>query len=251
MDRHQFISYISEPSGLNKETLAEIDKLAYDFPYCQSIRILHLLNLKITAHVMYGEELKTTAAYIADRKRLRELIRGMQEHSRLPAGGDRKPDVSKDTQAETVAPTPEKGASYSEPIVPVIEQDEETRLLRLKQIVESRLKEIAEEKEKEHKAGDEEKDDGKLKMSKEELIEKFIREEPSISRPRTDFFNPVKVARSSQEEKPDLVSETLARIHVQQGNIAKAIEIYRKLSLNFPEKSRYFAAQIEKLSTEK
>ncbi len=161
MDRHQFISYINEPSGLNKETLAEIDKLAYDFPYCQSIRILHLLNLKITGHVMYGEELKTTAAYIADRKRLRELIRGMQEHRPLPAGGDRKPDVSKETPAEKAEAGPEHRASDSEPIVPVIEQDEEARLLRLKHIVESRLKEIAEEKEKEHETRDEEKSSSK------------------------------------------------------------------------------------------
>jgi len=127
--------------------------------------------------------------------------------------------------------------------VPVVEEDEEQRLLKLKQIVERRLKQIALEK-------DEIPEPEEPVLSKEELIDKFIKEEPSISRPKPGFFDPVKVARSSRQDLPGLVTETLARIHIEQGNIDKAIEIYRKLSLNFPEKSSYFAAQIEKLSTE-
>jgi TolA-binding protein len=37
------------------------------------------------------------------------------------------------------------------------------------------------------------------------------------------------------------VTETLARIHEQQGNYAKAIETYRRLALKYPDKSAYFA----------
>jgi len=250
MDRHEFITYIKHPSGLNKNTLPGLEKLTADFPYCQSLRILHLLNMKMTGHVMYGEELKSTAACIADRKRLRELIKSLQDEEQVLPEPARPEDIKpEETRPETTADVHEEKTAKPEPVVPVIEQDEEARLLKLKDIVENRLREIASEKEALRLK--EEEESGAGKMSKEEIIDKFIREEPSISRPKSDFFNPVKVARSSREEKPGLVSETLARIHVQQGNIEKAIEIYRRLSLNFPEKSRYFAAQIEKLSSEK
>lgn len=82
----------------------------------------------------------------------------------------------------------------------------------------------------------------------ETLIDTFIRTEPRISKPeKTAFFSPVNMARRSIEDKEDIVTETLARIYAEQGDVARAIRIYQKLSLQEPGKSRYFAALIEKL----
>ena len=47
-------------------------------------------------------------------------------------------------------------------------------------------------------------------------------------------------------------TETLARIYVKQGRYSKALEIIKRLNLNYPKKSAYFADQIrflEKLIT--
>jgi DNA-binding SARP family transcriptional activator len=55
------------------------------------------------------------------------------------------------------------------------------------------------------------------------------------------------ISQSSVEEKEDLASEKLIKVYIQQGYHQKAIEAYEKLSLKYPEKSDYFAEQIEKI----
>ena len=51
---------------------------------------------------------------------------------------------------------------------------------------------------------------------------------------------------SKAEEKADdsMLSESLAKIYIKQRKYSKAYEIIRNLSLNFPEKSIYFADQL-------
>ncbi len=86
--------------------------------------------------------------------------------------------------------------------------------------------------------------------SVDELLDKFIADEPKISRPVKDFYNPVKSAKQSVEESDDLVTETLAKIYVLQKNYRKAISAYEKLILLNPEKKTFFASQIEKIKNE-
>jgi hypothetical protein len=80
-----------------------------------------------------------------------------------------------------------------------------------------------------------------------DLIEKFIKNEPRIVAGKSEFYSPGNMARKSAVEHEDLISETLARIYAQQGNIPKAIDAYQRLSLKNPEKSTYFAALIREL----
>lgn len=54
-------------------------------------------------------------------------------------------------------------------------------------------------------------------------------------------------ARKSVAMGQELVTETLAQIFVQQGNVEKAIHAYTQLRLKYPEKSDYFAAKIQEL----
>jgi hypothetical protein len=92
---------------------------------------------------------------------------------------------------------------------------------------------------------------------KTEIIDRFIEEEPKITRfkneplqaerKKTPFFNPIEKAKKSIEEKEIPISETLAKIFVAQGHFPKAIEVYTELILLIPEKKIFFADQIEKL----
>jgi hypothetical protein len=81
-----------------------------------------------------------------------------------------------------------------------------------------------------------------------ELIDKFITANPRIepAREKTDKPNDDISVRFT-EERGELVTETLARIYVNQGYYSRAIDIYERLSLKYPEKSSYFATQIQKV----
>lgn len=78
--------------------------------------------------------------------------------------------------------------------------------------------------------------------------------EPAIHQPEekaetgsTPALSAHELAERSVSENKDVISETLARLLAKQGYRDKAINMYQRLCLAFPEKSAFFAAEIEKL----
>lgn len=83
-----------------------------------------------------------------------------------------------------------------------------------------------------------------------DVIDKFIKTQPSINRPKREFYTPEKAMKRSEQFSSDIATETLAKIFHQQGHYEKAILSYEKLQLKFPEKSGYFASVIETIKKE-
>ncbi len=84
-----------------------------------------------------------------------------------------------------------------------------------------------------------------MKKQQEQLIDKFLQEQPSIDKTKKPTVEGDLSATATKE--PDLVTERMARIYEMQGLYDKAIATYEKLILKFPEKSDYFAQKIEEL----
>ena len=86
----------------------------------------------------------------------------------------------------------------------------------------------------------------KKNLIQSELIDKFILANPRIEPVRDPSKIPAgDISKPFAEKEGGFVTETLARIYINQGYYSKAIDIYKELSLKFPEKSSYFASQIE------
>ena len=82
-----------------------------------------------------------------------------------------------------------------------------------------------------------------LKKKKFELIDKFIASNPKIV-PKEKTAVPESVKDSVKFDNKELMTETLAKVYLEQKKYKKAIQAYKILSLKYPEKSGFFADRI-------
>jgi len=76
------------------------------------------------------------------------------------------------------------------------------------------------------------------------IIDKFISDNPKI-KPISNTAPKPKLVNNDDTISDSLMTETLARIYLEQKNYHKAIQSYKILSLKYPEKSSFFADQIK------
>ncbi len=273
MDGKQLIGYMARPERLKGEAVQEMEQLVADYPYFAIGQALLTIAYQNTDDQRYDSQLRRTAALMPNRDKLR-LFTVIAKH-RFESEPDipALPDEFMPAAPEANAPTDNVFSSIESIetkeeqnsgiirekvfIIPEIDlsgsqeelsaemallEEKRKSLDELKAIIAARLKQIEEEKQKKETEQSEPK-----KLSRKELIDKFILENPSISRPKAEFYNPISVAQNSIIDQENIVSETLAKIYEKQGYFEKAISIYEKLGLKYPEKSRYFAAQIERI----
>ncbi len=276
MNKKQFSEYLKSPDTLDMQSIPELESILKEFSYCQSASMLLTLNLFKEKHINYEQQLKKTAAMVRDRNVLRKHIDRLDEElspqTELPDEYSRKeshPTTEKAEEKPAKSPggTKDEHEDIKKAVADLnirgysVEEatdlnKEEEKIRKLKEIIDRRLKEIQREKEKKasglepEKAVKDESPNKPKNMAKHaSLIDKFIREEPSI-KPKQHFYNPVENSQKSITDEENIVSETLAKIYLDQGLYEKTIKIYTKLSLKFPEKSSYFAGQIKKTQEE-
>ena len=212
MTGEQLHHYLEFPGLLNEQTLPLLQELTERYPGFETGWILYLKNLKNLGDASFEQELVNGAIRIQNRRKL-YLFLHQTDNEMEPI------------TAPTEVQQPDDIFNLIFPTEYRIEGAENK---------EQSLEEIARSIQKPAKG---------LR-----LIDKFLEAQPKMPQIKeTEAASKGEGALTQEDKNEDFVTETLASIYARQGYYKKAIQIFEKLSLKYPEKSTYFAAQIEKI----
>jgi hypothetical protein len=257
MNLTDYTYIINKPDAINERFNLDLEKIIEEFPYFQSARILRLKHLYNLDSFKYNYALKVAAAFTTDRSVLFDFITSTnfvtvqngfyeQKINELLNINVIESEVLK-TQVEIPENTVEnsillsiKEASSSEineekleigkPLeFSVSEKHSFQEWLQLSRFKPIERTKVATEDELERK-------------KKLNIIDKFIENNPKIP-PITKDSNSVTIEVKS-EDKSYLMTETVARVYLEQKKYQRAIQAYEILILKYPEKSSFFADRI-------
>lgn len=147
--------------------------------------------------------------------------------------------------------TKNKEIEKKEEIIQIEEKEEKIELKEkiektsLKEIEQTKIEQTKEEDDKKSAADKVLERLSNRKKEPKNIIDEFMEKQPSIDRKKEPTTQEDLSEKSVKEM--EIVTERLAEIYVLQGLKDKAIEVYEKLILKYPEKSVYFAQKIEEL----
>ena len=232
-----FISIIENSFKINQKQTADLKLITEKYPYFQSARALYLKGLKNQDSFKYNNELKITAAYTTDRtilfnfitsniftKTVKENIHGQIIEKIAKISSDEK---TPETFQQEIKEELFIGKPLSFTSTETHSFGEWLQLSSKKPIV--RTFEEIEEKVSE----------------KESIIDRFIQNNPKIIPVEKGKDIAVSVDKNKQESS--LMTETLAKVYLEQNKYENAIQAYKILSLKYPEKSGFFADQIKRV----
>jgi hypothetical protein len=269
VNKDQFYYLIKNYTSLNKEETQELVSLQNDYPYSQ---VVHSVVARASQENDFpGKDnfLHLSAIYCTDRGVLKSLmtapVKKREAKTVMFIPPVEKPAVVETAVSITHTEIPSGDALYEE-----VKHDLE-RLNELRHKFEETVEEIERTSSKPEEikqiAQEEIANEGiieQIKTTKQQIvpegskqieqiqiIDKFIKTQPTISRNKAVVANVPDPSSDLAEDSvlfgENIVSETLVEILLKQGKKDKAIEVLKKLIWKFPQKKAYFAAQIEEL----
>lgn len=280
MNANDYTYLLNKPNAVNDKHSLLLDKIVDDFPYFQSARALRLKNLYNQDSFKYNYSLKVTAAHTTDRSVLFDFITSkhfstvqkalfeekianinniiVNESEVVLTKKAEEPPISKLEQSILTTIKEATSGEIPETKQPVIPIDDA--------IIEEKLaigKPLNFAKEEKHsfqewlqlssfKPIEREKPAIKSihtsileeeKNKKLAIIDRFIEANPKISPIKSDTVISV-VSEQTNVDNSLLMTETLAKVYLEQKKYSKAIQAYEILILKYPEKFSFFANRI-------
>ena len=263
---------INRPNAINEKQTAALEKVLDQFPYFQSARALSLKGLYNLNSFKYNYALKVTASHTTDRAVLFDFITSdtfaaiqkdfydketIELHNINVIDSEiiiheEKLEYKKNTLEQSILTSIKESLPF--------EYDDNERIAQEKLSIGQPLDFSLNEKhsfqewlqlsrtlpivrETENKVSAEKIPIDDTKKKKAEMIDKFIETSPKIPPVKHGITSTVSFDLN-KDDNSYLMTETLARVYLEQKKYIKAIQAYQILILKYPEKSSFFADRI-------
>ena len=238
------------------------EKITYRYPYFQSAYAHYLKTLKAQEQYNFDLILRKTAVLSPERETLHQwLEKDLDKKIAQPL------EVIRNNEADKV--TAETKASAEAEIVNDSKEDNiaTTQVVETLPLGKNQKEETEEKPVKKVKTKKKEtpvamtyaewviysakgkiapKEKKKSLDEKISLIDSFLENRPKIPPVKHDQPK-VDLSANNEFNKEELMTETLAKVYLQQKKFKKALYAYQILSLKYPEKNSFFADQIKKI----
>ena len=256
MNLSEFTSLLKKPQNIDALKTQQLEAIVNEFPYFQSARAIQLKGLNQTNSYKYNAALKKTATYTINRNVLFNFITTPLFFNKKTQSAKLLNDIDvfdteaiqslhkkishtqplENTTQKQALETSEKAQEILQIGTPIPFNSQEAhsfnewmQLTAQKPIVRTSVKkDLA----------------TKTLPTKTNLIDTFIETNPKISPLDKNTVNTSAQPKDSHDHK-SFMTETLAKVYLEQHKYENAIKAYRILSLKYPEKSGFFADQIK------
>ena len=281
MNTYEFTNLLNKPNAIKDKHTLGLEKIINEFPFFQSARALMLKALYNQDSFQYNPALRKTAAYTTDRSVLFDFITSgnfasvqklfIEEKEAFineikvndieivtvePAFTDSKEKTS--TLEQSIVKSINKAEISESPINSESAQAAAAEKLNMGKPLDFSKNEKHSFQEwlqlahfnpikRENSAENENIEQTQVtndpeKQKKIAIIDRFIENNPKIS-PVKEMSKIAYIPEQNQDQSY-LMTETLAKVYLEQRKFQKAIQAYEILILKYPEKSTFFADRI-------
>ena len=252
MNSTEYIQLLKNPEEINSFKTKQLEEIVQEFPYFQSARSLLLKGLNKNNSYKYNPVLKKTAAFTIDRKVLFDFITSPIFVNTKSAFVDELEDI-KIIEPEIIEFQTEiiSAPISNEKHATEVKSDNETKqtetaseFLKIGKPIDFNNAEPHSFNEWMQLATQKPIIREEKKGNKFSIIDAFIESKPKIKPVEKNVKN-VDISQDSSTENDSLMTETLAKVYLEQKKYENAIKAYRILCLKYPEKSGFFADRIK------
>ena len=226
---------INDRTKLNADTLVELKAVVEEYPFFQTARLLYVANLYAVHDRSFGEELRKASVFLPDRRALFYMIEG--EHYVIETPENAVPVASEKGKDRTISlidnflsnQREENENKRAKPTLADLTTDYAAFLVNQDDVVSDA--------------------DEAPKFRGQSLIDNFIEVTKGKQRIEMPDLNDedYNFSPAISPEDEEIYTEKMTDIYIKQGRYAEALGILKKICLNNPKKSAYFANQMKLL----